>query len=491
MRYLRRYWFSLSLGSLFLVALALRLWGLDRFNFLIFDEIYYAEYAVHYLTDQPVFDAHPPLAKYLMALGIWLGENILFRGAEARTEVAGMALSPWSFRWLNAVVGASIPLLIAGITLQLTRRRTAALLAGVLATAEGYLLLESRVALLHVYLVAFGLLGQWCFLRALGAEDRGDRQQWLLNAGLSFGACVSIKWNGLGYWLVPMLVWFGAWVWSQGRSPIPLSSLGKRLREKALRLWPGILCLTAVPAAFYAILWLPHLRVQTDVGLATVHQQILGFHQGMNPEAGAAHPYCSPWWSWPLVLRPMAYLFRKSADGEWRYSLHALGNPVLWWLTTGAIALLMYALVITHGRRWLWQLEQGSETQSGKDGFEALARKSPLLLKHRDRWVAAYLLANYVANWLPWMLVKRCTFIYHHLGALCFGIIAVAFWCDRWLQWDRSPDLVGRYRAEWRWGAVAMVGAVLAAFVFWLPMYLGLPLSELGFKLRIWLPTWI
>ncbi|NJR68149.1 MAG: phospholipid carrier-dependent glycosyltransferase [Synechococcales cyanobacterium CRU_2_2] len=357
---LRRHWFSLSLSIIFLGALGLRLWGLDRINQLVFDEVYYVKYGVNYLTQQPVFDAHPPLGKYLIALGIWLGENVWFRGAEIRNSAAGLDLSPLSYRWLNGAVGALIPPLVAGVALQLTGRRRLAVLAGIFAALDGFLLVESRLALLHVYLVAFGMLGQWCFLqawRSQNSEDRSTPCQWLLNAGLSFGACVSIKWNGLGYWLIPMLFWLGtagilkiglgARHWDEKQHspsrairemPQPWGSRSLISRWEPRQFLIGAICLVLIPILFYTVLWLPHLRYQTEANFVTVHQQMLGFHRGMDDEAAAAHPYCSAWWSWPLLLRPMAYFFEKSADQRWRYSLYALGNPILWWLTTGAIA---------------------------------------------------------------------------------------------------------------------------------------------------------
>ena len=98
--------------------------------------------------------------------------------------------------------------------------------------------------------------------------------------------------------------------------------------------------------------------------------------------------------------------------------------------------------------------------------------------------MAVYLLLNYAANWLPWIIVKRCTFIYHHLGALCFGLMALAFWCDRGFRWGREGN------PEHSWVAGGVVIATALAFVFWLPLYLGLPLSELGLKLRTLLPSW-
>ncbi|NJN39333.1 MAG: phospholipid carrier-dependent glycosyltransferase, partial [Acaryochloridaceae cyanobacterium CSU_3_4] len=65
-------WFWGGLLCTWLFALALRFWGLARFNTLVFDEVYFAKFGHHYLTHTEFFDAHPPLGKYLIALGITL-----------------------------------------------------------------------------------------------------------------------------------------------------------------------------------------------------------------------------------------------------------------------------------------------------------------------------------------------------------------------------------------------------------------------------------
>ncbi len=46
------------------------LWQLERFNTLVFDEVYYAKFANDYLTKTPFFNAHPPLSQYIIAIGI-------------------------------------------------------------------------------------------------------------------------------------------------------------------------------------------------------------------------------------------------------------------------------------------------------------------------------------------------------------------------------------------------------------------------------------
>jgi dolichyl-phosphate-mannose-protein mannosyltransferase len=62
--------FALGMLGVFLLSLTLRFWQLERFNTLVFDEVYYAKFAKDYLTKTPFFNAHPPLSQYIIAIGI-------------------------------------------------------------------------------------------------------------------------------------------------------------------------------------------------------------------------------------------------------------------------------------------------------------------------------------------------------------------------------------------------------------------------------------
>jgi dolichyl-phosphate-mannose-protein mannosyltransferase len=82
-------------------------------------------------------------------------------------------LSARGYRLLNATVGATVPLLVAALAWQIShgcapaRRRLFALLAGGLMAMEGLSLVESRFALINIYWLWFGLVGQlaWVTVR--------------------------------------------------------------------------------------------------------------------------------------------------------------------------------------------------------------------------------------------------------------------------------------------------------------------------------------
>src|SRR5919199_5346182 len=150
-------WFSIGMIAIFLVSITLRFWDLSQFNTLVFDEVYYAKFANNYLTGTQFFNAHPPLSQYIIAIGIWIGSHLPI-GQDTVNGLTGSVRSTWSYRWLNALTGSFIPLVVAALAYQLNRRKSYALIAALFAATDGLFLVESRYALNNVYLVILGLL---------------------------------------------------------------------------------------------------------------------------------------------------------------------------------------------------------------------------------------------------------------------------------------------------------------------------------------------
>lgn len=481
-------WFRIGLATIFLVSIALRFWGLSRFNTLVFDEVYYAKFANNYLTHTQFFNAHPPLSQYLIAISIWIGSHLPV-GQDIVNNLTGSFRSTWSYRWLNALTGSFIPLVVAGIAYQLTYQRSYALVAALFAAADGLFLVESRYALNNIYLVIFGLLGQWCLL--LGIKRQGKpRRIWLVISGIGFGAAAAIKWNGLWFLLGTYSTWVVArviqWLQTLHHTPAaqhyptdqtPLQNLAQ------LRLRQVLLYLTIMPVLVYSISWIPHLYLVPQPGFWEMQWQILTYHQhiGSGPEV---HPYCSAWYTWAWLLRPVAYFYQTTlsltspvpvdqpplpiAEAKVIYAVYALGNPALWWLSTAAI---LYFFWLLASQIWMWLHHSHSSNFSSNSG-----------LSWRTTGVAVYLVLNWLANLLPWTKVTRCTFLYHYMGASVFSGLAIALIVDHYLH---------SYRPLLRALGVTIIFLVLFAFIFWMPIYLGLPSSPTAYKLRMWLPSWI
>jgi dolichyl-phosphate-mannose-protein mannosyltransferase len=263
----------------------------------------------------------------------------------------------------------------------------------------------------------------------------------------------------------------------QDREQLPLQKLSQ------INIFSLLLNLGFIPAIIYRLLWIPHLKINPKTGFIELHQQLLGFHQGL-ANGPSVHPYCSNWYSWPLLLRPISYFYETARNinepipslgpplpgdtAKIVYDVHALGNPPLWWLSSLAILLLLAELI---ARFWLWV--KNAKSQPEPNLVQLLhAPKMSILL---------FLLFNYAANLLPWIKVSRCTFIYLYMGGAIFAFLALGWLVDQWVS-SIYPELkvIG----------FTVIFLVILALLYWLPVYLGLPLSPDGFRLRMWFRSW-
>ncbi|HEY9704002.1 MAG TPA: phospholipid carrier-dependent glycosyltransferase [Allocoleopsis sp.] len=444
-------WLSATLITVFIISLCLRLWGLNELNSLVFDEIYYAKFGVNYLKQEPFFDAHPPLGKYIIAFGIWLGQYFPIHH-NTTNQLTGMNLSPFNYRWLNALTGSFIPLIIAGIAFELTKKRSYTIITAIFATIEGFFLVDSRLALINPYLVFFGCLANWFFLLSLNAKKWGNKFILMSIAGCFFGYAISVKWNGLLLLIATYILWFIAEIIPEISWKNIRDNMGRIITQKIL---PGIMALVIIPLLMYIVIWIPHLLIN-KVSFWQVHQEMLNYHQTLG--GNDIHAYCSPWYSWLIMQRPVGYYYDDS--NHIIYDIHLMGNPLLWWL--GCLSILTLCL-------WLLKIL-------------IIHKFWPNISLKSSKWVIIYLGINYLTNFLPWMIVKRCTFIYLYMPAWIFVILAFSFLVDYGIKQTESQIKIILF---------TLIFLVLASFIFWLPIYIALPLSEYDFNLRMLFKTWI
>lgn len=435
----------LVLGALgiFAIAVFLHFWHLGTIPYPVFDEVLFGKYAEEYLDGKPTWEGHPPLGKFFIMLGI-----LLF----GRNEIG--------YRVLSACFGSVMPVLVIGLVYRLTYKRNLALLSGLFLASDGLFLVESRLSLLNIFLVSFGVISQ-IFLLA-GLEKTGKLRTWLLVcAGLMLGAAVSVKWNGLGFsflvFLVILLVWAIAKFF-----PNKLARLGILAEITTLHWWEYLLCFVVAPLSFYSLQWLPLFildpgGIPPETGLGAlhsfwlsfvrVHEHIMWWHntgEMISTPDHPSHPYCSSVLSWPVSARVLGYHFRDQ-DGYFTV-MQGIGNPILWWLSTLAIVSLTISSLL------------------------------PKFRKFTNNGTTNYLLLGNFANYAPWFLVKRCLFIYHYLSSLVFSFIALA-----WIicQMIEQKGLI-------RYLGYVIIAIVVLTQIFFLPIWLGIPLPHSSFYERIW-----
>lgn len=322
-------------------------------------------------------------------------------------------------------------------------------------------------------------------------------------SGLCIGASIAVKWNGLGFLLGLYLLYLFAWItrliqfiqnyidkYREKYTSLANDYLNQTslIKVTQLNVIQTLLYLGILPGLVYSLLWIPHLWINSKVSFWELHKQMFDYHLQLGSNDSNIHPYCSSWYTWPLMVRPLLYLYETRSNttelssalipfhtkvGRAIYDVHGMGNPVLWWLSTAA-TLLLFLILIGMLAQYIWVGTTISEND--------VKPKQEPLLQSTEVWIIVYAVVNYAANLLPWVKVTRCTFLYHYMSASIFSFLALAWIVERWLRSDRMWLQVT---------GVTIISLILLAFIFWMPLYLGLPLSPETFQSRILFRSWL
>ncbi len=415
--------------ALLLVAVAalLRFPRLSEPAVLVFDETYYAKDACLYLgLSQSVCDApqpteqswvHPPLGKWIIAAG-----------------ERAFGYDAFGWRVMAALFGTGLVLVVFLMARILLRDRWVATVAGLLVATDFLMLVQSRLGMLDIFLAFFVTLG-FLFLGLDRAGEGDGGHGWRLASGAALGAAMAVKWSAAwalaGAGLIAL-----AWVIGKARSggasglPRELAGLG--------------LAFGVVPLAVYLAAYLPWLvDHQFSLGEFLRHQRgMANYHLTLE----ATHSYQSRAWTWPLVLRPVAYHYAAGAKVS---HVLAFGNPAVWWASIGAGV-------------WLVARSLGGRVRSGR----------------AERLIAA----GWASQYLPWLAVARPLFIFYMTPVVPFMMLGLAGLLGAVRRLGRVPHLlVNAY-------LVISVGLLLWYFY---PVIAAVGLEEGAWRSRMWFRGWI
>ncbi len=546
----RRRWLQILVPALLVGTTAvLMLGGLTQPDRIIFDETYYVNDARDMLEQgvERGFVVHPPVGKQMIAMSIRLfGDNPAgwrMLGGIAGTVCVLLTYLMGKRLFRRTAPAALAALLVAVDGVFLVQARTA-MLDIYLAL---WIILGAWALLVHAQRTRAAD-------EALAAADPGPHDRlpprdirFLVLAGVAFGLAAATKWSGVLALGAGGLVAIAIEVQRRRR----LLSTWHARPGRGIVLIAATL--VAVPLATYLVTWTPWMMnfgnsyqggkecgdtescstpVTTRVaGLWRFHKSVYTFHSDLD----ADHSYRAEAWTWPVLARPVVYYYETCSqdrfdrvqetedDGSFSTpepcivdrgqagEVLAVGNPVLWWLFLPSLLVLVGASV----------------------------RGDPR---------AAYPLTFYAAQFLPWLIVSRPVFSFYAVPMVPFmalGIGAVtARLADR--EDDLRPllgglfgvlgglllvlvrDLTGSSMTRPTYGLVAAglgtIGAVVAArtappdtrtwvpappspaarwtiaiiavlavgvAVYFLPIWLGVPLDQSAVRGRWWFRGWI
>jgi dolichyl-phosphate-mannose--protein O-mannosyl transferase len=431
-----------------LAGLALRVIRLGVPSKVMFDEIYYAKDACFYIySSQSICEIaaeqnqiHPPLGKWLLALGI---------------RIFGYDAFGW--RVAAAVAGALTIALVYLLARKLLRSTLGAAIASGLLAIDLLHFVQSRIAMLDIFVSLFGVAA---VLFAVYDRDRiideanGVRhgtglldRPWRLAAGVAGGAATAAKWPG-GFALLGVIILTIAWEVAARRARGAEKPWLATLREEgtSIALWLVILPLVVYIATFFGRLSGDILAAPWSEG--SFWRDWWGRQTYMfeaHRTLGASHPYASPPWSWPLLKRPVSYEFKTAPNGDYM-EIFATGSPLVWWASLIALAACAYSFARRRG----------------------LGRPEGVIL------------AGFGFAYGPWLLVdalsdRTSTFLFYMLPAVPFMCIALA-----WAALELGDSWEAR-------AARALFGlAAVALFAFYYPLTAFTPLPQPSWQKRIW-----
>ena len=439
-----------QIASILLLGAILRLVNLGLIPGPIFDEVFYPVFALNYLSGETFFSVHPPFGSYILTFGIYLYDLLPWTGSVDFSVAQVGDLNPLSYRWIGAVFGIGLIYIAYRLAFEIYDKKTFALLVALFFTLDGSLLVDSRLGLINIYLTFFGFMSILFFISGSRTQSVGK----LLLSSLMLGAVISIKWNGLGFWLTLMMLSFLLFVFSKTK----IDSDGN-YKYLGIR---RILLVFLLPFIFYFIFWLPDI-LHNEMTFSDKHAQMISYHFDNTDQK--AHPYSSSWYTWPLMIRPIGYFFdsetiinTQGISTELFKAIHLFPNPALNFLSFISIILLTF--------KWIDILTKSINNRKAQE----------------EIYPVSLILIGFYANFLPWALASRSTFIYHYQPAACFAFMALAFLLHRLINKGTIENTSLYY---------ASLFLILVSGLYWLPLQLGFEISSKSFYSRMWFETWI
>lgn len=415
-------------------------------NGTYFDEIYHARTAYEFLTGRTTYETtHPPFGKILISLG-----------------VAIFGMTPFGWRIAGTVFGILMLPLLYLLGRNITRERFFAGLSCLLFAVDFMHFTQTRIATIDVFVTFFIILMYYFMYKycQMSFYDTSLKKTFLpLGAcGIAMGFGIASKWTGV-YAGAGLAVLFFATLYrryaeyryalktpADSSNGIKHKTIINNFKPHAIK--TILFCLVffvLIPAVIYVLSYIPFVGSHEGLLEKMWHNQelMLGYHSGLE----ATHPYSSSWHQWPTMIRPIFY-YSGIISSTARQGISAFGNPLVWWVGIPAFLYMIY-----------------------------------LIIKEKDR-TAAILCISYLAQYLPWCLVSRLTFIYHYFPSVPFVVLMIVYAAQQIKKRTNENTF--------RMWIILYAAAAVGLFIIFYPVLSGqtVSISYVNALLR-WMDTWV
>ncbi|SFR91185.1 glycosyltransferase family 39 protein [Anaeromicropila populeti] len=356
-------------------------------NSTYFDEIYHARTGYEFLIGSKdcYENTHPPLGKIFIALGMLI-----------------FGINPFGWRIMGTLFGIAMLPFLYVFAKRFFKESWLATIATVLFAFDFMHFSQTRIATIDVYVTFFIILMYYFMYQytQMSFNDSSLKRTFipLGLCGFCMGLGIASKWTGV-YAGVGLAVIFFYTLYKRFReylyakenyngttNGIKHSDIANKFYKNAG--FTILFCIAAfivVPAIIYTLSYIPFYDGQQEglvARMLTNQETMYSYHSNLV----STHPFSSRWYQWPIISRPIWY-YDGYISETIREGISSMGNPLVWWM---GIPAFFYTLI------------SGWRNKDKKAGFLIIA---------------------YLAEYLPWTLVSRTTYIYHYFTSVPFVVL--------------------------------------------------------------------
>ncbi len=393
-------------------------------NSTYFDEVYHARTAYEYVHDMDIYEwTHPPLGKLIISIPIRL-----------------FGMNPFAYRLMGNIAGILMLAVIYILAKRLFGKTRIAFLAALLLAVDGMHFVQTRIATVDSYLVLFMMLSLLFMYQYIQCTNKGNLSYKLINllfSGIFLGAAMATKWNG-AYMAVGLAVIFFANLYSRLKAGLYFNNFKEQV---PVIIGSCIVFFVIIPIGIYLASYIPFFLRPENTSLKDLWDlQVRMYHY--HSDLVATHPFTSPWYLWPLDIKPVWYYQGIVKEG-YIASIAVFGNPIIWW--SGILGML-YCI---------------------KEAF--VERETKCL----------FLSIAILSVYLPYALVGRIMFLYHYFPVVPLMILTLVGLLNVIDEKFKHLHII-------RWFSVVSI----LAFIFFYPIYAGVTIPRWYATLTQWIPGW-
>lgn len=412
-------------------------------NGTYFDEIYHARTAYEMIHNMYCYEmTHPPLGKAIMAIGILI-----------------FGMCPFGWRFMGTLFGVIMVPVMYLLGKKLTKQTWLASVITLLFTFDFMHFTQTRIATIDVYVTLFIMLMYFfmlCYYK-MSFYDTPLKKTFipLALSGIFMGLGCASKWTGvyagLGLGVIFAAVMLRRYGEYKTALKDPKGTTEGIEHEYVINNYSLLtiktlgFCVAAfiiVPVIIYILSYIPFSdgSDRNLIGQVIENQrQMYSYHSTLD----STHPYSSSWYQWPVIQRPMLYYLEDVGD-TLKAGISAMGNPLVWWMGIPAFLYMLYLTFIKKNRASL------------------------------------FLAVGYLAQYMPWMGISRCTFIYHYFPSVPFVVLMIGY----------SIYKITENKPKLKIAAFVYTAAVIGLFVAFYPVISGYPTTVEYVKCLKWLKSW-